>query len=83
MSPCISTTLTWLGRAFSEPDGTASSRRVLFALVVVCVLALVTGVLWSTRTLTPEIVDLLKWALTITGGTLALGKFAESPSSGA
>ena len=64
----------WVDRALSEMNGKPSTRRLLFALVVVYVLGLVTGALYVQRILTPEMTDLLKVALYTTGGTIAVGR---------
>ena len=71
------TILTWLGKAFSEPDGSPSSRRILFAIAVAYALGLATAALSFTRTLTPEIVSVLETCIWATAAALGVGKFAE------
>lgn len=74
----LETVTNWLNELFSEPDGTPSSRRVCFAIVLAFVLGLVTAALFIQRALSPESVDLLKTALYTTAAALGIGKFAEA-----
>ena len=62
---------------FRESDGSPSSRRVLFAAVVVFSLGIAAGAFWTTRSLSREAVDLLQAALLATGGAATVGRFAE------
>ena len=73
---------TWIARAFSEGDGTPSSRRILFALAVVFALGLATGALCVQHALTAEAVDVVKTVLWTTGAALGIGKFAEPGKQG-
>lgn len=68
--------LNWIGRAFSEPDGTPSAKRILFGLSVVLSLGLCLGGL-RRGGLTPEVVELAKTLLYVTGGGYAIARFAE------
>ena len=74
--------LAWMREALSEPNGAASSRRVLFAMAVVFALGLATGALCVQHGLSVESVDLLKTVLWVTGGALGVGKFAEQGTKG-
>ena len=67
----------WMKGLFSEPDGTPSSRRLFFAGAVVFAMAIVGDAHWSTRTLKPEIIDMVKTLLYATAAALGIGKFAE------
>lgn len=67
----------WLNRVFSEPDGTPSSRRILFAIAVVFALGLVAGALWYTRALTEQMVSVIETVIWATAAALGVGKFAE------
>ena len=69
--------LVYLGRVFSDSNGTPSSRRILFGVTVAHVLGLALGAICVQRKLTPEVVDLLKTALWVTGGTVGVGKIFE------
>jgi len=69
--------LTWFGAAFSEPNGTPSSKRILFAFVVVSTISFCGGA-YKKEGMTGQIVDLLKTALYVTGGAYVGGRFAES-----
>lgn len=69
--------LVWLGRMLSEPDGTPSTKRVLFALSVVACLAFVAGYLLK-KGLDQQVVDLAKSVLFTTGGAYGVGRFAEN-----
>ena len=69
---------TFLQGVFSEPDGTPSSRRILFATAVAFALGLVTAAFYVKQTLSIEMVDIIKTCLYATAGALGIGKFAES-----
>jgi len=69
--------LTWIGRAFSEPDGTPSTKRILFGLSVAWSLGLCLGGL-RRGGLTPEVVDLAKATIYATAGGYTIARFAES-----
>ena len=71
--------MNWLKEVFSEPDGTPSSRRILFAIAIVYALGLVTGALYKAPVLTPEMVDVIKTVLWTAAAALGVGKFAENP----
>lgn len=68
--------LNWIGRAFSEPDGTPSAKRILFGLSVVWSLGLCLGGL-RRGGLTAEVVDLAEAAMYATAGGYAIARFAE------
>lgn len=71
------TILTWLSKAFSEPDGSPSSRRILFAIAVGYALGLATAALCVQRILTPEIVSIVETCIWAAAACLGVGKFAE------
>ena len=66
----------WLLKMLSEPDGTPSSRRILFALSVVACLTFCAGYLVK-KGMDDKLVDLAKTVLYTTGGSTTIGKFAE------
>jgi hypothetical protein len=66
----------WISKMFSEPDGTPSSRRFLFALAVIVVLGFCGGYIVK-RGMDDKLVDLAKTVLYATGVNTAAGKFAE------
>ena len=69
--------MEWLNKAFSEADGLPSSRRILFALVVVFSLGVVVASLVIQKGLQKEaeaVIETLIWA---TAAALGVGKFAE------
>ena len=66
----------WFAKMLSEPDGTPSSRRVLFALAVVACLTFCAGYLVK-QGMDEKLVDLAKTVLYTTGGATTIGKFAE------
>lgn len=73
----------FISKTFREPDGTPSSKRILYGLVVVYTLGLVTGVMEANgMKLDPQVVDLLKTLIYATGGTYAASRFAEKPPEG-
>lgn len=67
----------WIANAFSETDGTPSSKRLLFAFVVIATVSFCGGA-YKKEGMTSQIVDLLKTALYVTGGAYVGGRFAES-----
>lgn len=73
-----STWRNWLGCAFSESDGTPSSKRLLFALVVVYCLGLVTGALGIERTLSAQAQSILETLIWATAAAVGVSKFAEA-----
>lgn len=72
---------TWIGKMFSEADGTPSSGRMLFALAVVASLAFCGGYLIR-KGMDEKMVDLAKTVLYATGGNAAARKFAEGKTKG-
>lgn len=68
--------MTWLLRTLAEPDGTPSSRRVLFAMAVSWALGLCTGLLAKGHV--DQVVRLAESTVWATAGAVAVGKFAEA-----
>ena len=67
----------WLNKAFSEADGLPSSRRILFALVVVFSLGVVVASLAIQRELIEQAKSIIETLIWATAATLGVGKFAE------
>lgn len=67
--------MNWILRTLEEPDGTPSSRRVLFAMAVSWSLGLCCGLLAKGHPdLVVKLAESTVWA---TAGAVAVGKFAE------
>ena len=71
----------WISKMLSEPDGTPSSGRLLFAIAVAACLAFCTGY-WLKKGMDEKMVDLAKTVLYATGGNAAARKFAEGKKDG-
>ena len=67
----------WLNKAFSEADGLPSSRRILFALVVVFSLGVVVASLVIQKGIQEEAKSIIETLIWATAATLGVGKFAE------
>ena len=67
----------WLNKAFSEADGLPSSRRILFALVVVFSLGVVVASLVIQKGIQEEAKSIIETLIWATAGCLGVGKFAE------
>lgn len=69
--------MNWLKRLLSEQNGEPSSRRLLFALVVICVLAYLGWHLFK-HGLDTVWADVARVLVGTTGGAVAVGRFAEN-----
>ena len=69
---------SWWARVWSEGDGTPSSRRMLFALVVVYTLGLVTASLVIQHGIVDQTKDLIEALVWATAGTVTVSRFAEN-----
>ena len=67
----------WLNKAFSEADGLPSSRRILFALVVVFSLGVVVASLVIQKGIQEEAKSIIETLIWATASALGVGKFAE------
>ena len=67
----------WLNKAFREADGLPSSRRILFALVVVFSLGVVVASLVIQKGIQEEAKSIIETLIWATAATLGVGKFAE------
>lgn len=67
--------LLWLQRSLCEPDGTPSSRRLLYLMVIAWSLGLATGLLVKGQS--DAVVKITEAAIWATAGAVAVGRFAE------
>ena len=65
----------WLRKTLSETDGTPSSRRQVYLICIVFAMGLAVGL--AAKSKAAEAIDLTKTLVLASGGTLAVGKFAE------
>lgn len=68
----------WLSKLLSEADGSPSTKRVLFTIVIVSVLTFCAIDIGLRHGLTGTTSDLLKCVVAATGGAFGLGRCAEA-----
>lgn len=73
----MKTLFGWLHRAFSEGDGSPSTKRVVFVGAVAAAIILCFADFAANRSLTINCVSLATAALTAAGGAYVGGRFAE------
>lgn len=69
---------SWINRALCEADGSPSTKRMLFALVIVYALGICSAQFAVHRGLDPQLVDLVKACIYATAAAYTGGRFAES-----
>lgn len=78
--------IDWLGKVFSESNGSPSSTRILLGLAVFAVVAAVSYVLihhflkHEMTDLPPNVSNLLTWLVSALSGAKAASKFGEPPA---
>ena len=69
--------MKFLKQMLSDGGGDPSTKRVLYALAVVSVIAFCAGVTIKAGELNPMVVDLLKTCVYATAGAYGVSRFAE------
>jgi hypothetical protein len=70
----------WFGRANSELDGTPSSKRLLFFLAVSGSLGFCTFDVIKHGGLTPQVIDLAKFVIGVTGAANVVSRVSDNMS---